>query len=187
LALGTSGTQLKLNGNHATLHVIGGIVVNSNATGAVSSNSSNFSYGSLQIVGPGTCSTCPAGYTTRSAIAADPLAFVAVPDETGLPVFTDGNPAHGPGVYRGAAMTFPNGQTTVLATGLYIAEAAHRNMFGPSGSAGARTASVAIACIAIVVHGFSSGLIHTDEQRRPPGSSTRASSAVALAMSGKNM
>ena len=60
-------------------------------------------------------------------------------------------------------------------------------MFGPSGSGGATTASVAIACMAIVVHGFSSGLTHTDEQSRPPGLSTRANSAVALAMSGKNM
>ena len=41
--------------------------------------------------------------------------------------------------------------------------------------------------MAIDVHGFSSGLTHTDEQRRPPGLSTRANSAVALAMSGKNM
>jgi hypothetical protein len=41
--------------------------------------------------------------------------------------------------------------------------------------------------MAIVVHGFSSGLTHTDEQRRPPGLSTRANSAVALPMSGKNM
>ena len=41
--------------------------------------------------------------------------------------------------------------------------------------------------MAIVVHGFSSGLTHTDEQRRPPGLSTRTNSAVALAMSGKNM
>src|SRR5664279_2463 len=45
--------------------------------------------------------------------------------------------------------------------------AAHRNIFGPSGSGGASTASVAIACMAIVVHGFSSGLTHTDEPRRP--------------------
>src|SRR5437879_6438137 len=60
-------------------------------------------------------------------------------------------------------------------------------MFGPFGSGGATTASVAIACMAIVVHGFSSGLTHTDEQRRPPGLSTRANSAVALATSGKNM
>src|SRR5712691_5205547 len=65
--------------------------------------------------------------------------------------------------------------------------AAYRNMFGPSGSGGGTTASVAIACIAIVVHGFSSGLTQTDEQRRPPGSSTRANSAVALTTSGKNM
>src|SRR6266699_6538434 len=65
--------------------------------------------------------------------------------------------------------------------------AAHRNILGPSGSGGASTASAAIACMAIVVHGFSPGLTHTDEQRRPPGLSTRANSAVALATSGKNM
>src|SRR5690348_17462624 len=60
-------------------------------------------------------------------------------------------------------------------------------MLGASGSGGGSTASFAIASMAIVVHGFSSGLIHTDEQRRPPGLSTRANSAVALAASGKNM
>ena len=65
--------------------------------------------------------------------------------------------------------------------------AAHRNIFGLSGSDAAGTASVAIACMAIVVHGFSSGLTQTDEQRRPPGLRTRANSAVALATSGKNM
>src|SRR5215467_2968907 len=56
-------------------------------------------------------------------------------------------------------------------------------MYGPSGSGGASTASAAIACMGIAVHGFSSGLTHTDEQRRPPGLSTRANSAVALATS----
>ena len=60
-------------------------------------------------------------------------------------------------------------------------------MFGPSGSGGGTATSVAIACMTIAVHGFSSGLIHTDEQRRPPGLSTRANSAVACARSGKNM
>src|SRR5438552_3361382 len=53
--------------------------------------------------------------------------------------------------------------------------------------AGATTTSVAIACMAIVVDGFSSALTHTDDQRSPPGLSTRANSAVALATSGKNM
>src|ERR1035441_5584425 len=65
--------------------------------------------------------------------------------------------------------------------------AAHRNISGPSGPGGASTASAATACMAIVVHGFSPGLTHTDEHRRPPGLSTRANSAVALATSGKNM
>src|ERR1700722_6766230 len=35
--------------------------------------------------------------------------------------------------------------------------AAHRNIFGPSGSGSASTASAAMACMAIVVHGFSPG------------------------------
>ena len=60
-------------------------------------------------------------------------------------------------------------------------------MFGPSGSGGASTTSAAIACMTTAVHGFSSGLTHTDEQSRPPGFSTRTNSAVALATSGKNM
>ena len=51
--------------------------------------------------------------------------------------------------------------------------AAQRNILGPCRSGDATTASVAIACMAIVVHGFSSGLTHTDEHRRPPGLSTR--------------
>jgi hypothetical protein len=58
---------------------------------------------------------------------------------------------------------------------------------GPSGSGGASTAFAAIACMAIVVHGFCPGPAHTDEQTCPPGLSTRANSAVALATSGKNM
>ena len=44
-----------------------------------------------------------------------------------------------------------------------------------------------MAAMAIVVHGFWSGPAHTDEHKRPPGLSTRANSAVALATSGKNM
>ena len=65
--------------------------------------------------------------------------------------------------------------------------AAHRNMLGPSGSGGGTSISSAIACMAIAVHGFRPGSIHTDEQRRPPGRRTRANSAVARARSGKNM
>ena len=51
------------------------------------------------------------------------------------------------------------------------------------GPGGASTASAAMACMAIVVHGFSPGPAHTDEHTRPPGLSTRANSAVALARS----
>jgi hypothetical protein len=65
--------------------------------------------------------------------------------------------------------------------------AAHRNIAGPSGSGGASTASAAMARMAIAVHGLSPGPAHTDEHRRPPGLSTRANPAVAVATSGKNM
>ena len=60
-------------------------------------------------------------------------------------------------------------------------------MFGPSGSGGASATSVAMAAMAIAVHGFASGSTHTDEHSRPPGRSTRANSAVAAPRSGKNM
>jgi prepilin-type N-terminal cleavage/methylation domain-containing protein len=79
----------------------------------------------LQIASPGTCSggSCSTNTVTpRPAPVPDPFAGLTIPDETGLPVFTDGNPAHGPGVYRGTPLTFPNG-TTNLGPGLYIVEA----------------------------------------------------------------
>ncbi len=63
LALGNIGVQIQLNGNHAQLKVNGKIIVDSDGYPAVSSNSSNFSYGSMEIYGDGTCSTCPGGYT----------------------------------------------------------------------------------------------------------------------------
>jgi len=52
-------------------------------------------------------------------------------------------------------------------------------MFGASGSGGANTTSFVIAHMRIDVHGFSSGLTHTDEQMRPPGLCTRTNAAVA--------
>ena len=52
---------------------------------------------------------------------------------------------------------------------------------------GATATSARIACMRIAVHGFLSGLTHTDEQMRPPGLSTRVNSAVSAAASGQNM
>src|SRR5262249_50034833 len=73
----------------------------------------------IQVVSPGTCSGCT--WTSRQSAVPDPFAGLAIPSESGLPVFTDGDPAHGPGVYRTKALTFPNGATT-LAAGTYIVE-----------------------------------------------------------------
>jgi hypothetical protein len=125
LALGTTGTQVTLQGSHANLTVNGTIIVDSTASPAVSVNNNNsaFTYTSLQILSPGTCSGCNGGYTGRMDAVSDPLVNLAMPDESGMSVFTDGNPAHGQGVYRTVPITFPNNQTTVLASGIYIAEA----------------------------------------------------------------
>ncbi len=77
--------------------------------------------------------------------------------------------------------------TPSISNALTYPGAAHRNIFGLCGSGGANAISIAIACITIDVHGLSSGLTHTDAQRRPPGLSTRTNSAVAFPRSGKNM
>ena len=58
-------------------------------------------------------------------------------------------------------------QPRVLVEALTYPGAAHRNVPGPSGSGGASIASAAIACMAIVVHGFPPGPAHTDEQQTP--------------------
>jgi hypothetical protein len=114
LALGPSGTQINLNGNHAGFHVNGNIVVNSGSNGAVASNSSNFTYSQLQIFGTGTCNTC--SYVNRPDRVVDPLAGMPPPSSAGLPV----NPAkvgttYSPGVYTGSFS--PDG---TLSPGIYI-------------------------------------------------------------------
>jgi hypothetical protein len=114
LALGGSGTQINLNGNHAGFHVNGNIVVNSSSSSAVSSNSSAFTYSQLQIFSPGKCSTC--SYVNRPDRVVDPLAGMPPPSSAGLPT----NPAkvgttYSPGIYTG---TFsPDG---TLSPGVYI-------------------------------------------------------------------
>jgi prepilin-type N-terminal cleavage/methylation domain-containing protein len=121
LALGGSGLELAIAGN-GSLTVNGDAIVNSTSKPAVTRNGNGvFGYGSLQIVSPGTCSGCPSTPMPRANPVPDPFAGLPLPDESGQPVFTDGNPAHGPGVYRGAPLSFPNGSTT-LASGTYIVE-----------------------------------------------------------------
>jgi prepilin-type N-terminal cleavage/methylation domain-containing protein len=122
-AMGTSGRQLQVSGN-GTLQVNGTAIVNSNATPAVqrSGNAVLGASAGIQVFAPGSCSGCSAGLaTTRATRVPDPFAGLALPDEAGLPVYTDGKPSHGPGVYRNTALTFPNGPTT-LAPGVYIVE-----------------------------------------------------------------
>ena len=123
LALGTAGVQLRFAGN-GSIVVNGGIIVNSDATPAVTRNGSNtnLGYSSLQIVSPGTCSGCPSPAPIgRAEPVPDPLLYLPIPDEAGQPVYTDGNPTHGPGVYRGTPLSFPNGNIP-LAPGVYIVE-----------------------------------------------------------------
>lgn len=111
------GGSLTVNG--------GDVIVNSTCQPAVQfGGNGNLSIpsGTLQIVSPGTCSACATSPTPRTTSVPDPFTGLAIPDESGLPVFTDGNPAHGAGVYRGTPLTFPNGRTD-LAPGLYIVEA----------------------------------------------------------------
>jgi prepilin-type N-terminal cleavage/methylation domain-containing protein len=124
LALGGSGLELAIAGN-GRLDVNGDVIVNSTSKPAVTRNGNGaFGYDSLEIVSPGTCSGCPSTPTPRVNPVPDPFAGLPLPDESGQPVFTDGNPAHGPGVYRGTKISFPNGVTT-LAPGIYISEAGY--------------------------------------------------------------
>jgi hypothetical protein len=122
--VGCGGLALATTGNGSLTVNDGDVIVDSTCTPAVQ-RSGNGSFGipsgSLQIVSPGTCSGCSQAPVSRLLPVPDPFGGLSPPDETGLPVFTDGNPAHGPGVYRGAPLSFPNGNTKLTA-GLYIVE-----------------------------------------------------------------
>jgi prepilin-type N-terminal cleavage/methylation domain-containing protein len=121
LALGGSGLELAIVGN-GSLTVNGDVIVNSTSQPAVTrTGNGTFGYGTLEIVSPGTCSGCASTPTSRANPVPDPFAGLPIPNESGQPVFTDGNPSHGPGVYRGTPLSFPNGVTT-LASGVYIVE-----------------------------------------------------------------
>jgi hypothetical protein len=121
---GCGGLALATTGN-GSLTVNGGdIIVNSTCQPAVQRSGNGLlstPSGGLQIVAPGTCSGCTQSPIPRVTPVPDPFLGLALPDENGQPVFTDGNPAHGPGVYRGTALSFPNG-ITVMAPGVYIVE-----------------------------------------------------------------
>jgi prepilin-type N-terminal cleavage/methylation domain-containing protein len=131
LALGSGTGGLQLLGGNANLNVKGPILVNSGVPGAVvnQANPGNgiHATGVFQIVQGGTCPNCNSGNTsplptTRTQPIPDPFLGLAKPDETGLPVYTDGL-NHGPGVYRTKPLTPPNGVVTTLAPGIYILEA----------------------------------------------------------------
>jgi prepilin-type N-terminal cleavage/methylation domain-containing protein len=115
LVLGSSG--LLVNGNHAGLHVNGGIIVDAGTTGAVRTNSSEFTYGSLQILGPGTCATC--AYTNRSNAVPDPLAGLPAPSSAGLPV----DPAPQGSTYSPGVYTTQFSPTGTLSPGVYVLQA----------------------------------------------------------------
>jgi prepilin-type N-terminal cleavage/methylation domain-containing protein len=135
LALGSGTGALTLGGN-STLNVNGPVLVNSTAAGAVSNGANGNGGNGIHATGTfaiaksgaqqGTCSGCSSSNTspwpnTSYAPIADPFLGLPLPDETGLPVYTDGS-YHGPGVYRTKALTVKN-STTTLAAGVYILEA----------------------------------------------------------------
>jgi prepilin-type N-terminal cleavage/methylation domain-containing protein len=122
---GCGGLALSTTGNGSLTVNDGDVIVDSTCTPAVQ-RSGNGSFGipsgDLQIVSPGTCSGCTIeSPVSRLLPVPDPFGGLTLPDESGRTVWTDGNPAHGPGVYRGTPLSFPNGNT-VLAPGEYIVE-----------------------------------------------------------------
>jgi prepilin-type N-terminal cleavage/methylation domain-containing protein len=136
LGLNLTGPGVSVSGNGG-LNVGGGIIVNSSSTPSVQrSGGGTLAYGSLQIVSPGSCSGCPSSPGGRLFAVPDPLAGLAKPG-AGLLVYTDGNPTHGPGIYRTAPLAFPNG-TTTLAAGVYVAEQgiSHAGQANVDGTAG---------------------------------------------------
>jgi hypothetical protein len=128
LTLGGGGLSASSSGG-GSLTVNGKVVVNSSGNPAVrrTNNAALNASGGIEIVSPGTCSGCTA--TSRSLPLADPYAGLPLPDEapfvTAGKVFTDGNPSHGPGVYRNTALTFDS-TTAPLASGIYIVESGFR-------------------------------------------------------------
>jgi prepilin-type N-terminal cleavage/methylation domain-containing protein len=121
LALG-GGNSLSSTGS-SCLTVNGTVIVNSSAKPAATIQKTGcYAPSSMQIFGVGTCSGAGCGpYTNRTTPVPDPLAGLPVPG-AGLTVYTDGDPSHGPGIYRTTPLTFPNGPTT-LVPGIYVMEA----------------------------------------------------------------
>jgi prepilin-type N-terminal cleavage/methylation domain-containing protein len=120
------------------LTIYGNLFVNSPTTGAVrlsgkksgaGSQKLDVEGGDFKILAGGTCSgctpstlACPACTTnpppgSYSPALLDPLRFMTAPDETGMPIYTDGN-YHGPGVYNTRTLTI-NSNTT-FAQGIYV-------------------------------------------------------------------
>jgi YD repeat-containing protein len=100
---------------NGTVTVNGNVILNPGA----SASGSGFSYGTIEVT-DGSCGSRPR-CSVRQQEVPDPFAGLPLPRAAGRPVYTDGNPAHGPGVYRSTPLTFPNGDT-VLQAGEYIVE-----------------------------------------------------------------
>lgn len=140
LTLGSGGLSADSTGG-GTLNVNGTVFVNSTASPAVkrTNNATLNASGGIQIVSPGTCTGCTS--TARALPMPDPLAGVPLPDEAPFVaagrVFTDGDPSHGPGVYRTTSLRFDSG-TAPLASGIYIVESgftfqgSNANIQGPA-------------------------------------------------------
>ena len=121
---GCGGLALATTGNGSLTVNDGDVIVNSRCQPAVQRSGNGvlaIPNGGMQIVSPGSCSGCASTPTPRLIPVPDPFLGLAIPDDSGLPVFTDGDPSHGPGVYRNVPLSFPNG-TTVVAAGTYIVE-----------------------------------------------------------------
>ena len=121
---GCGGLALSTQGNGGLTVNGGDVIVNSTCQPAVQRSGNgviSIPDGGMQIVAPGTCSGCATAPSSRQIPVPDPFLGLAIPDDNNYTVFTDGNPAHGPGVYRGTPLSFPNG-TTKLAAGEYIVE-----------------------------------------------------------------
>jgi prepilin-type N-terminal cleavage/methylation domain-containing protein len=120
------------------LTVLGNLYVNSSTVGAVRLSGKKTAVkldvegGDFKILAGGTCSGCTFGVPNPTLVCPnctsnpppgsyptpllDPLRFMTAPDETGLPVYSDGN-YHGPGVY---STTLTITSSTTFASGNYI-------------------------------------------------------------------
>jgi prepilin-type N-terminal cleavage/methylation domain-containing protein len=135
--LAFGGGTVQIQGNNSILEVRGPMIVDSTAATAVDiggngtnrritvfSDATRSSTGTFAIRSPGGCRGCsgttvspmPSSYINSIT---DPFAGIPYPDESGLPVYADGQ-YHGPGVYTTVLTVTTD---TTFASGVYILEA----------------------------------------------------------------